>query len=242
LIVFTHGAQVDHGMFKSQIPAFVRRYRVLTWDIRGHGLSCPLRGTLSYRSAADDIIALLDHLACERAILIGHSMGGCIVQEAAFCYPDRVKAMALIGSLCVTIEPLKPMLLFARMLLVAGQLLPQQALSRLIVQLTRGHSIDPDVQAYICEATKQISRDAFIAIYQALVEGFHDEPAYRAPWPFLLAYGERDMAPMLEHARVWAERDSNCRYVVVPEAGHNANQDNPVVFNNLLDEFLQGRL
>jgi pimeloyl-ACP methyl ester carboxylesterase len=51
-------------------------------------------------------------------------------------------------------------------------------------------------------------------------------------------HGDQDSPPIQAQAPIWANREANCRYEVIPNAGHNANQDNPTVFNKLLQEFL----
>lgn len=76
----------------------------VVWDLRGHGLAQPLAGKFSYRGAVLEFIALLNPLGCEKAILVGQSMGGCAVQEVAFLHPKRVAAVVLIGSACATAE------------------------------------------------------------------------------------------------------------------------------------------
>jgi pimeloyl-ACP methyl ester carboxylesterase len=72
---------------------------------------------------------------------------------------------------------------------------------------------------------------------------FHEEVDYRLPMPFLLTHGAQDaLKEVKEQASIWAQREPNCRYVVIPDAGHNANQDNPEFFNQVLLTFLHQHL
>ena len=73
LVVLTHGATMDHRMFVAQAEALTSHYRVLYWDVRGHGLSQPLNEDFSLRQAVADLLALLDRIGYERAALVGHS-------------------------------------------------------------------------------------------------------------------------------------------------------------------------
>ncbi|MCX6030696.1 MAG: alpha/beta hydrolase [Chloroflexi bacterium] len=102
LIVLTHGAGADHRMFDAQIPALTPSHRVLTWDVRGHGLSRPAGGPFSSQAAVEDLLALLDAVGRPQAILVGQSMGGNISQEVAFRRPERVRALIVVGSTCNT--------------------------------------------------------------------------------------------------------------------------------------------
>lgn len=94
LVVFTHGATIDHHEWDATLPLVGEKFRVLTWDVRGHGLSRPANFTL--RDAEDDLLALLDTIQASQAVFVGHSMGGNLHQELVFHHPERVKAMAFL--------------------------------------------------------------------------------------------------------------------------------------------------
>ena len=98
VLVFTHGATMNHGMFAAQVAYFSENYRTLTWDVRGHGLSGPIDDTFTMEQAAEDLIAILDGENIEQAVFIGQSMGGYIIQYLYRAYPERVQAMIVIGS------------------------------------------------------------------------------------------------------------------------------------------------
>src|SRR5512137_598708 len=74
MVVFTHGATIDHHEWDATTPLLAENFQVLTWDIRGHGLSRP--ACFAVAEAVSDLIALLDQIGIQQAIFIGHSMGG----------------------------------------------------------------------------------------------------------------------------------------------------------------------
>lgn len=84
--------------WRPQIDDLSRDHRVVWFDNRGIGGSQPLRGQVSVQTMADDCWGLLDHLRVERAHLVGHSLGGMIVQEAARRHPGRVASLALLST------------------------------------------------------------------------------------------------------------------------------------------------
>lgn len=87
-----------------------------------------------------------------------------------------------------------------------------------------------------------VSREEFLTIWQAAAHTLHEEPGYRIERPLLITHGEEDqLGNISKVAPEWAARDPKSRYVVIPGAGHNANQDNPTFFNRLLFEFLHGQ-
>jgi 3-oxoadipate enol-lactonase len=96
-VVFSHGFLMDQTMFDLQVPALAPQYRVITWDQRGHGGTLAT-GAFTYWDSAADVLALLDHLGVERAVLAGMSQGGFLSLRAALTAPDRVRALVLIDS------------------------------------------------------------------------------------------------------------------------------------------------
>jgi 3-oxoadipate enol-lactonase len=97
-IVFVHGFPFDHTMWEPQMRALPNQYRAITYDIRGHGRSDVGDGQFTIELFVDDLIALLDHLVIEKAILCGRSMGGYIVLRTAERHPDRIRALILCDT------------------------------------------------------------------------------------------------------------------------------------------------
>lgn len=100
LLVNSLGANVH--MWDEQINALAPKYRVLRYDLRGHGLTDTTPGddpsAASIERLADDAIALLDVLGLHRVAVIGLSIGGMIAQRLGSRYPDRVDALVLCAA------------------------------------------------------------------------------------------------------------------------------------------------
>jgi len=96
-VVFSHGFAMDHSMFDRQVAALSDSYRVITWDERGHGATAT-PGPFTYWDSAGDVLALLDHLGVDTAVLAGMSQGGFLSMRAALLAPDRVRALIFIDS------------------------------------------------------------------------------------------------------------------------------------------------
>jgi pimeloyl-ACP methyl ester carboxylesterase len=94
-LVFVHCWCCDRGYWKEQVPYFSKRYTVVTVDLAGHGGSGIGREAWSTQGFAQDVAAVVEALALERVILIGHSMGGPVNLEAARLMKDRV--IAIVG-------------------------------------------------------------------------------------------------------------------------------------------------
>ncbi len=236
LVVLTHGAGIDHREFDPQIQALSGRYRLLAWDVRGHGLSRPMGTPFTAGLAVDDLLAMLDMLGVRQTMLFGHSMGGNIHQEFVFLHPERVKALVMLGCTCNTCR----LSTFETIELRVGlELLGLYPWNLLVSQMAQVSSIKPEVRAYLSQALHQLDKSTFLAIFRALAQVLHYEPGYRIAQPMLLTHGDKDVTGNIKRtAPEWAAREPHCRYIVVPGAGHMANMDNPAFFNRILLDFL----
>lgn len=237
LVVCTHGASMDHRMFAPQVEPLVDAgYRVLAWDMRGHGLSKPLGQRLTLEDLVDDLLALLDAVGGGRVVLVGQSLGGYVSQALLRQQPQRVRALVVIGSTCLTQVPPRLEHLALRYSTWMFRLWPDRHLRRLIAKRT---AVTPPVQRYAYEATRQQSKAEFVTVWRAVAHCLRDEPDHRIGVPFLLSHGDQDRSGTVPRdAPAWAAREPTCRYEVIPRAGHNANQDNPEEFNRILLQFL----
>ena len=238
-VVFSHGAMMDHRMFDSQVAAVAERYRVITWDLRGHGLSRPMGDIgegLLVGDFVEDLIALIDHLGYEEVSLVGQSLGGHLAQDVVFFYPRRVVALATVGSSCSTIEQPKLGSFALKLSPLAFKVWPEDNLRQ---QTAANISVKPAVQSYAYEAMRQLTKEDFMKVWNAVTGLLHHEPGYRIEHPLLITHGDRDEVGNIKNiSPKWAGRDPNSRHVVIPAAGHNANQDNPEFFNEVLLDFL----
>jgi len=101
---------VCHGLYGqlSNLAPIARElasdYRVIAVDMRNHGRSFH-SDEMNYPVMAQDILGVMNHLGIERAALVGHSMGGKAVMEAALIAPDRVQALIVADIAPVSYEP-----------------------------------------------------------------------------------------------------------------------------------------
>ena len=90
-LVFVHGWSCDRSYWDAQVPYFSERHRVVTIDLAGHGESGLGREDWTMRAFGQDVVAVVDELGLQQVVLVGHSMGGPVVVEAARTLGDRVK-------------------------------------------------------------------------------------------------------------------------------------------------------
>lgn len=95
-VVFVHGWCCDRGYWRDQVKEFSKTHTVVAIDLAGHGESGMNREKWTIEAFGEDVVAVVEKLGLKKVILVGHSMGGAVIIEAAKRMPDRV--LALIGA------------------------------------------------------------------------------------------------------------------------------------------------
>jgi len=94
-LVFVHGWSCDSRYWRAQLPYFTKNHRVVMLDLAGHGHSGITRLQYTMRAFGEDVRVVTESTGSRRVILIGHSMGGAVIAEAARIMPNRI--IGLIG-------------------------------------------------------------------------------------------------------------------------------------------------
>ena len=95
-IVFVHGWNLDKSIWNNQVKVFSPKYKVVTIDLAGHGESGMNRKNYSMELFGQDVADVVNKLKLEKVILVGHSMGGSVILEAARILKEKV--IGLIGA------------------------------------------------------------------------------------------------------------------------------------------------
>lgn len=97
-LVLVHGWGGDHHFWQGQIGPLAQERTVVAVDLLGHGLSGKPKVLYTQRSFADSLIVVMDQAGIDRAVLVGHSMGGSVIRQAALRYPERVAGLILVDG------------------------------------------------------------------------------------------------------------------------------------------------
>ena len=89
-LLFVHGWCINKEYWKSQMDFFSKRYKVVAMDLGGHGQSGKNRSDWTIEEYAKDVIAVVNALKLDKVILVGHSMGGDIILQAANSIPGKI--------------------------------------------------------------------------------------------------------------------------------------------------------
>lgn len=234
VVVFTHGATVDHHEWDATLPLASQLFRVVAWDVRGHGLSRPAH--FDMKEAEADLLALLDFIQVEQAVLVGHSMGGNLHQEFVFHHPERVKALVCLDCTW-NFQKLTPLESFSlRIAEPIFKVYPYQMLIDQSLAVTASSKASQDL---LRPAMERLSKEEFVHIMLAMTSCLHFEPGYQINKPLLLMLGDQDGTGNIRKVMpVWAAHEPNCQFVLIPHAKHAANLDQPEIFHKALMDFL----
>lgn len=228
-VLLSHGFGASTGMWRGQIEALQRSYRLIPWDMRGHGESeSPDEQALySHQHTVDDMRAILDHLHLEQAVIAGHSLGGFMSLAFQVAYPQRVKALILQGC--------GPGYRNAE----ARATWNARAEQRARTLETQGLSAlggGSEVRISTQRSALGLAKAARGILAQVDARVIDSLPRIRVPT--LIIVGEDDKL-FLNGSHYMASRIAHATEVVVKNAAHGANVDQPAVVNQALQTFLQ---
>lgn len=247
-LVLAHGRGGNYLSWWQQVPAFSARYRCITFDHRGWGLT-PDTNDLGPRAFPDDLLALLDALDIESAFLLGHSMGGMTCLRFAIDHPDRVRAMVFANT-------------FAGMRREVWLASDEETRSgvRSVWErrrdegsrrvLTREFRREHKDKAYLYKQIRLLNenglnngdREDQIQSIRALERdpeaSASQEQLDRLTMPVLFIGGEHDEVMPVSLMSVAEKLLPNARSVVMPDTDHSAFFEQPEAFNRIVLEFL----
>lgn len=236
-VVLCHAALTDHSLFATMIPALGSSYRILSWDIRGHGRSRPLQGKFSVSDAVDDLIAIVRANGVERAAIVGQGMGSSIAQLVTLRHPGLIEALVVIGGRCIAVErgASSPTISGGAGLMKVG---PFEALKRQSVMASAERQSSRD---HLSRMLAPLTKHEYLKIMDGVSRCGDVDTGCTTAVPTLLIRGELDPDRRLDESLSgWAMRQPSAVYHVIEGAGHCASLDRPDAVNDLVVDFLLG--
>jgi pimeloyl-ACP methyl ester carboxylesterase len=210
-VLLTHGHLSGRRAWDGQHRALADRYRVISWDLRGHGQTDtpddPAQYSLELTVA--DIRALLGHLGIERAVIGGLSLGGYVSLAFYLAHPELVEALVICDS--------GPGYRNAQ----ARQQWNERA-------FVRAAELEAQGRRSVAHATRGILAQQGSMVIDGL-------PSIAVPT--LVIVGDQD-TPFLAPCEYIAKKVPGARLETIAGAGHSSNLDQPDRFNRVLLEFL----
>lgn len=249
-VVLLHGVTLQWWVWSALFRLLEDRYRVLAWDMRGHGESITGDDGVTLEAVADDLAVVLEELDLTDAIVVGHSMGGMAL--ARFCADHHEVLAARVGGLMFLATSAASMALPG---LAGGAVGAANLVARI---MTDGRSMrygwnDSDLSAVLIRRVfgKHVTGKAIDEVRRMLSEveprtaaeagaaiATHDVRAALAhvDVPTLVVVGTDDHLTPVAHAKIVAEEVTGARLHVLDGIGHQVMQEDPVALAALVDE------
>jgi pimeloyl-ACP methyl ester carboxylesterase len=252
-VVLIHGMA---GSLETWDPVFddlARTCDVIAVDLPGHGASSRMRGDYSLGSLASSVRDILDALDVKTATIVGHSLGGGIAMQFMYQFPDRCERLVLVsaGGLGREVTPMLRALSLpgAGLVLAAGARIQHQrhvaAVGRFLRPVAALVWNDlPYMVRQMSTLDDPETRRSFLATINAVIEpggqGINAiERLHLAEGlPTLIVWGYKDRMIPSSHGRDAAELIPDCRFELVPGAGHYPHEDDPELFARVVADFV----
>ena len=239
-LVLVHGLGANIRVWDNEVSHFSPRYRVITYDVRGHGKSAR-PDSYSLDDHIADLHALIGTLGNPSVCLLGVSMGSYIVQGVAFRYPSLVKKLILVVPKSHGMTSSSARLLSAhadeiahlshrdkQLFLLNKSFAPQTPAS------VRERVIAMELSSFLDETAMQAASNALAGF------DFRDDLP-RVTAQSLVLSGRHDALNPPGEGRACARLIPHCEYVELPQAGHFPGAEAPHEYFAVLDAFLDRR-
>ena len=231
VVLLSHGYGSTRHMWDEQHRALADRWRVVSWDMRGHGQSDSPADPAQYSAAVTvaDMAALLRHVGAERAIIGGLSLGGYVSLAFALAHPDLTQALVICDS--------GPGYRNAEARAGWNQRAQERAAALEAKGLEALGRRSRETQQAVHRSAQGLAHAARGMLAQEGSQVIDGLATIRVPT--LIIVGDQDQ-PFVAPSEYMAKKIPGARLAVIPGAGHSSNLDQPEVFNRVLREFLAG--
>jgi 3-oxoadipate enol-lactonase len=239
-VTFVTGIANDLTMWDGQVPALAADFRILRYDLRGHGGSEATAGPYSMRLLVEDLKALLDSLSVRKTSLVGLGLGGAIAQAFAIEHVGRVENLVP----CCCRARMVPD--FATMWHKRRGTVQQEGLEAIVEPTVQRwfseefKAAHPEVLEKIRKMIRGTTLDGYMGVTAAFLGLNVEERLPRIRARTLYVSGAEDkLGGPPELMKGLAEKVAGAKHVSVPKAAHIANIQNPEGFNQVLGDFLK---
>ena len=225
------------AIFDAQCVDLTADFRIIRFDLRGHGGSPVVAGPYSVADMASDVLALLDEFGIDRFAYAGVSLGGAIGQQLALDAPDRVERLIVMASAARFPDPAS-WKQRAEQVRAEGTdfLLPSRVGAWVTNRFGREH---PEQLERLLDMLRRTSREGYAACCETLEDFDVCNRLAEITAPTLVIAGADDPATPVDTVRAIADGIRGARFVVVDDASHLVNVEQPGTVTAEIRKFLR---
>ena len=237
-LIFIHGLGSSGRDWEQQVEHFSKSYRVVTYDVRGHGLTAKPKGPYSVPMFAADAAALIQALELAPAHIVGLSMGGWIAFQLAVSYPNLLKSMTIINS-----APNLPSHTFQQRKAIFQRTVLFRLLSmRKIGEALSGRMfIKPEqeeLRQTFIERWAENHKPSYMASFRGAIGWSVMSHVGDIRTPTLVVAADEDYTPLAQK-KAYVARMLQAQMAIIEDSRHATPVEKPDEFNRVLSEFLK---
>jgi 3-oxoadipate enol-lactonase len=241
-LLMLHGIGSSSRAFRHQLESLSDAFDVIAWDAPGYGQSEDPSEPFTLADLADRVALLLDELGVQHAHVLGVSMGGVIAQLVHHRHPRRVQSLVLCDTNAgggALPEPAR--FERVRQRVEALEQLGARGMAEQRAPVLVGPNASRDLIDELTAIMAEVRPAGYAAAAVALGNTDLREQLGAIQVPTLVIHGEYDRVVPPETGRQLAESIPGARLVVIANAGHVSNQEQPAAFNAAVRDFLSAR-
>lgn len=237
-LVLVHGVGSEGRAWAGVIQRLSDAFRILSFDLRGHGQSSRVKGRYEIEDFAGDVLALADHVGFRRFDLAGFSLGGLVAQRIALSSPERVRRLVLLSTVAGRTDDERNRVAARLTALESGERGSHYdaSLSRWLTEDFQRRN--PALLAQLRERNAQNDPDCYAAAYRVLAETDFAEALSAIRAPTLIATGEDDIGSNPRMAAFMHSRIQGSRLEILPGLRHSILMEAPELVSALMRDFL----
>jgi 3-oxoadipate enol-lactonase len=240
LVIFMHGIGGNRSNWTEQVERFSERFHAVAWDGRGYGKSDDYEGPLDFGDFAADLLRLIDHFGEEKAHLVGLSMGGRIAQDFYARTPERVASLVLVSTFTgfqkFSEEDRKKFVELRKKPLVEGK--EPKDIAPVVAKTLVGPNATQEQYERLVASMAALHKESYIKTVEATTMYDRDAELEAIAVPTQLVFGEFDSLTTPEMGQEMAGRVKGSEYVLIENAGHLVNLEQPEAFDTAVFDFL----
>ena len=258
-LVLVYGIACIINHWHHQVEYFSKKYRVITFDLRGHQKSNPVADMnhLGMDHLGKDVIGLLAHLKIKKAHFAGHSFGAPLILNLYKMKPELFKSMIFINGFARNpikgmfgLDVVEPFFYFVKAQYKAQpdlwntlwKMAVDNPMAMYFAALAGGFNLKvthfKDIEVY-CRGVARLNLDVFLTMFETLME-YDGEPVLETiEVPALIISGEKDMVTPLRFQYHFKEAIKHSEFVLVPYGSHCTQLDFPDYTNLKIEKFLE---
>ncbi|MDC0056715.1 alpha/beta hydrolase [Alphaproteobacteria bacterium] len=232
-----HGIGASRDAWRFVLPNLVKKFTVITYDLRGHGSSPKYQYVFDLEDLVEDLELLRHTTGFKTAFFAGHSLGGMIAPAYAFKYPNHVRAIGLLSTAAGRTQEDK------NKIFTVIKLMEEEGISQTLPTLvTRWFTDDfiikfPKIIEKRIQQVKDTDPDIFLNVFRIYANTEMQSWLHKISSPALVLTGENDGACNPRLNKLIANKLQNSELTILPDLKHSILIESPNLVSKILSNF-----